>query len=164
MKKTVAVPFGYSADNEVFQLRNVSEKIPVIISITGRQEEQEPIELLTIGKYYRSADGVPTLEYEESGLSGLQGCLTSITFEGPQVTLSRKHGAESCMVFSKRQTSHSHYRVDGLELSIFPTVLEYELMDEAGWLELVYQIEMSGHHATNHLTLEYRSRESAHVQ
>ena len=147
-------------------MKNVSDKIPVIISITGRQEEQEPIELLTTGEYYRSAEGVPTLEYEESELSGLQGCRTSITFEGPQVTLSRKHGAESCMVFSKRQTSHSHYRVDGLdlELSIFPTVLEYELMDEEGWLELVYQIEMSGHHATNHLTLEYRSRESAHVQ
>lgn len=137
------------------------EKTPVVITITGKQAEQEPIELVTTGAYYLTEAGVPTIEYEESELSGLAGCRTAITFEGPQVTLSRNGSMQNCMVFAKRQTSYSHYRVNGLDLqmSVFPTVLEYELMEKEGWLELIYQIDLGGHRATNHLSLEYRKNE-----
>ena len=135
-----------------------------MISITGQQGDQEPLELLTAGEYRRDGDAV-TLEYEESELSGMQGCHTSVSFEGPQVVLRRRGRAQSCMVFAKRQTSHSLYRVDELELdvSVFPTVLEYELSDEEGWLELVYEIDLGGHRAVNKLSLEYRPREGGHA-
>ena len=65
-----------------------------MISITGQQGDQEPLELLTAGEYRRDG-GAVTLEYEESELSGMQGCHTSVSFEGPQVVLRRRGRAQS---------------------------------------------------------------------
>lgn len=137
-------------------------KNKVLISILGqRDDEDEPIALMTDG-IYTEDNGVVSLEYDESALSGMEGT-TLITLKAGEVSLERKGEAHSFLLFSKHQRSESTYATTEatFSLTVYTTLLEYKLSPDDGWLELEYNIEMSGVSATNRLSLEYRSQEKA---
>ena len=65
----------------------------IMLKITGRvldgENEVEPMEFITEGRYY-SRGGITRIVYEESELSGMEGCQTFITFSGGKVKMNRK--------------------------------------------------------------------------
>lgn len=78
----------------------------IVLKITGRQyigtNEEDSVEFVTDGKYYES-DGKVYIEYTESELSGIPGCITTVKLDGDTISLNRlgsdSGGYDSVMEF-----------------------------------------------------------------
>lgn len=130
----------------------------ILLTIRGApQEEPEGIELITRGWFCQEEDNI-RLEYDESELSGMEGTKTQLRFDGSQVYLERTGDTQSCLIFCKRQQTQSTYQMGPftLPVSVFSTILEYELTPQKGWMELQYTLDLGGSRINNRLTLEYR--------
>ncbi len=122
-------------------------KIPVILSICGRQayQDQEPdtVELVTEGTLeYR--DGGWDIQYEESDLTGLQGVNTLFRVEQHKVELIRQGKLHSHMVFRKGVPHESLYQMEfgALMISVCAKQIFVQLDENGGMIDLVYSIEI----------------------
>lgn len=122
-------------------------KIPVILSICGRQayQEQEPdtVELVTEGTLeYRN--GGWDVQYEESDLTGLQGVTTLFRVEQDKVELLRNGRLHSHMVFQKGVPHESLYQMEfgALMISVCAKQIFVQLDENGGVIDLVYNIEI----------------------
>lgn len=122
-------------------------KIPVLLSITGRQTylDQEPdtIQLVTEGTLeYR--DGGWDLCYEESALTGLEGVTTIFRVEQDQVTLDRTGKLRSQMVFKEGVRHDSLYQMEfgALMLTVCAERVWAQISPAGGVIDLVYSIQI----------------------
>jgi len=64
----------------------------IMLKIVGKQmlnkTEEDQMELVTEGKYYEKGDSV-YLQYNESELSGMEGCTTSLKITGDKIKMRR---------------------------------------------------------------------------
>jgi uncharacterized beta-barrel protein YwiB (DUF1934 family) len=66
----------------------------IMLKIVGKQilgeewGEEEQLELVTEGKYHEE-NGVITLSYDESGFSGMEGCITSLRIKEDEILMKR---------------------------------------------------------------------------
>lgn len=123
----------------------------VIISIKGKQEvgdgPAESMELVTKGWMQRK-DGVYTLTYQESEMTGLEGTLTTIKVEQEEerVTLTRVGEYNSEMVFEEGNRHLSLYNTPygAVSMGVNTRHLLAELDDNGGCVEVDYTLEVEG--------------------
>jgi uncharacterized beta-barrel protein YwiB (DUF1934 family) len=135
----------------------------VLISICGGSPNaQDAIELITNG-VYSEENGISALEYDESELSGMEGCTARIEFNGDTVTMERKGQARSYMAFREGVQSESRFTAEGgidLSLLIYPSLVKYEVSPEGGYLDLQYSLNVAGQESSNRIALEFRAASS----
>ncbi len=123
----------------------------VIISIVGKQEvgdgPAERMELVTRG-WMRWEDGIYTLTYQESEVTGLEGTMTTIQVEQEEerVTLTRVGEYNSEMVFEEgeRHLSLYHTPFGAVSMGVNTRHLLAELDDDGGCVEVEYTLEVEG--------------------
>lgn len=123
----------------------------VIISIKGKQEvgdgPAESMELVTKG-WMRRMEGVYTLAYQESEVTGLEGTLTTIKVEQEEerVTLTRVGEYNSEMVFEEGNRHLSLYNTPygAVSMGVNTRHLLAELDDNGGCVEVDYTLEVEG--------------------
>ena len=119
----------------------------VIISIKGMQDFEQTgkdsIELVTRGNLGRR-DGILTLSYEESELTGLEGTLTTIQVEPERVTMMRTGQVNTQMVFQEGRRHLSMYNTPygAMAVGVNTRHLYAELDETGGDLEIEYAIEI----------------------
>ncbi len=123
----------------------------VIISIKGKQEmgdgPAEQMELVTRGQM-RVEDGIYTLSYQESEVTGLEGTMTTIKVEqeDERVTLTRVGEYNSEMVFEEGGRHLSLYNTPygAVSMGVITRHLLAELDENGGCVEVDYTLEVEG--------------------
>lgn len=119
----------------------------VLLSIRGQQsymdQEPEVIELVTEG-LLTSKNGGWELEYEETELTGLLGVTTTFLIQPDEITLKRTGKLNSQMVFREGLRHDSLYQMEfgALLLTVCATRMHWELTEDGGVIDLVYNIEI----------------------
>ena len=122
-------------------------KRDVVLSIRGRQsyagQHPDVIELVTDG-VLENRDGVWSITYEESDLTGLQGVQTTFVIEDDKITLSRTGKLNSQMVFREGVVHDSLYQVEfgALMITVCANRIIANISNEGGMIDLIYSIEI----------------------
>lgn len=142
-------------------------KKDVIISISGLQEapeseeRQEPVELVTAGRYYRK-NGNYYISYEETALTGLEGTRTTLKVGGDTVRVIRTGLYPSELVFQQGKRHLSLYHTDYGDLSVVVSThqIKNTLTDEGGEIDVRYAVEIGSNPiGVNHLRLKINDAE-----
>lgn len=84
----------------------------IMLKIQGKQMpsggQEDIIELITEGKYY-DKDNAQYIVYEESEISGMEGCTTTLKIQSNKITMKRFGNATSELVFEKGKRHTSNY-------------------------------------------------------
>ncbi len=133
----------------------------VMLKIKGKQnpvgDEADTIELITEGKYYIK-NNAHYLIYEESQLSGMEGCTTTLKLKDYKVTMKRFGVSNSELVFEKGKRFISTYATPygNFRLEILTKNLEYSIDERIkGHIHLKYSMSLQGLvEGTNELDIE----------
>ena len=124
----------------------------VLIKIKARQEVDgsEPedfLDLLTSGKHYNK-DGVVYLIYEETELSGIPGCVTSLKLDGETLSMRRYGIAAQELRFQKGQKWLGLYEtpLGTMDMEIYTNDLVADLKHEgaSGTITVDYNLNLKG--------------------
>lgn len=133
----------------------------VILKIKGSQmpvgEEEDVIELMTEGKIYEK-NNAKYIVYEESELSGMDGCTTTLKILEDKIEMRRFGNATSQLVFEKGKRHVTNYSTPygNFRMEILTKRLECTLDEEdKGKISLEYRISLQGlSEGTNKLDIE----------
>ena len=124
----------------------------IMLKIVGKQiyvgEEEEKIELVTEGKFYKKGKSL-FLEYDESEFSGLPGCKTHLQLTGDVIRMKRIGDPEDETVieFEKGKRTMGFYETPFgvFEMEVLTNHVENNMGDEgAGSLDIDYHISLRG--------------------
>ena len=136
-------------------MKNVILKIKGTQAPTGSDEDN--IELITEGKFY-DKDNAKYLVYEESQLSGMEGCTTTLKITDNKVEMKRFGKATSQLVFEKGKRYVTNYSTPygNFRMEILTKKLDLEISEDIkGGISLEYQISLQGlSEGTNKLDIE----------
>ena len=112
-------------------------------SPAAADSEDEGFELMTDGEYAQE-DGVTTFSYMESGLTGLDGLLTTFNVEPDRVVLRRGDRPDEDMIFSENLKHHFLYDTPygSVTMGIDTHSIIKNMRDDGGSLEIRYDIEV----------------------
>ncbi len=135
----------------------------VLLNITGTQREgdsDERIELITEGRLIKKPEGL-FIEYDESELTGIDGCTTTLVFSGDSVTIERNGTLNMQMVFSPGRVFDSNLETPygSISLHVFASRVESELNENDGRLRLEYELSLGTLSTFNKLDLSFKSME-----
>ena len=122
-------------------------KQKVLLNICGRQayegQEADKIELVTEG-VMELVDGGWNISYEESGLTGLEGVVTTFRVEPGKVVLSRTGKLNSQMIFQQGVAHDTLYQMDfgALMMRICARQVWFDITPDGGFIDLTYDIEI----------------------
>jgi uncharacterized beta-barrel protein YwiB (DUF1934 family) len=133
----------------------------IFLRIIGKQtvsgDEGEQIEFITEGKYYEEDSSVVLL-YNESELSGIDGCVTSLRVTGDKIRMERSGGIvsmDTAIEFEKGRRFKGYYDTmfGTLEMEVLTNNVKNYLEKKSakGFLDIDYIISLKG-------LLESRSR------
>ena len=109
--------------------------------------EPDRIEIKTFGTFKIDGDRAE-ISYEESEATGMEGSLTSVSFdmrEAGLVTMARTGVVSTALVFEKGKRHHCIYKTPFMPFEICVNTLNVRnRIAEAGTLELDYIIEIRG--------------------
>lgn len=133
----------------------------VILKIKGTQmpsgAEEDVIELITEGKIYNK-DNAKYLIYEESELSGMEGCTTSLKITDNKMEMRRFGRASSQLVFQKGKRHVTNYSTPygNFRMEILTKELDLSIDEnEKGTISLEYRMSLQGlSEGTNKLDIE----------
>ncbi len=139
----------------------------VTISVKGRQEfdnmPPDSMELVTRGTLRRE-DGVYTLTYQESEVTGMEGTQTTILVEqdGERVTLMRSGGYNSQMVFEEGRRHLSMYNTPygAMAIGVNTRHLLAEVEEVGGCIEVDYTLEVE-HASVGRNTFQIKFKQTA---
>ncbi len=121
-----------------------------IVGAHGYDEvEDEPLEFVTEGKIGQEDDGV-FLEYEESELSGMEGCITRVNISDSKVTINRKdEDGETIgsLVFEKgnRHEGEINTPMGPIKVEILAEEIKNDITyEKEGKIEVDYFISLEG--------------------
>lgn len=125
----------------------------VVVTIKNRQvvnNEEENIELITTGKFYKKGNTYYVV-YDETELSGMEGTTTTVKIGEDEVNLIRFGTTNSRLNFKKGITDVSLYKTPYgiLELVIKPYFIDIAVDDAGGDILLKYNLETGGQHQSN---------------
>ncbi len=131
-----------------------------IVSVKGRNSLNEGgrIELLTEAEFYKK-DGVYCISYEETGMTGMEGTVTTVKAGNNVVTLVRKGTVTSEFVFEEGRKNISHYATEYGVFTVGVTAesVNVELCDSGGSVSVVYSMDFLGNTAVrNEFVLKVR--------
>lgn len=124
----------------------------IMLKIVGKQiyvgEEEEKIELVTEGKFYKKGKSLH-FEYEESEFSGMLGCKTHLKLTGDNVIMKRSGDPddETQIEFEKGKKSTGLYETPFgvFEMEVLTNLVENNMGDEgSGSLDIDYHISLRG--------------------
>lgn len=125
----------------------------IVLKITGKQligtENQDSIEFVTDGKLYFRG-GAMYIVYDESELSGFEGCRTTIRLRGSEIQLKRfgeGAGFDTTLEFreGKRLTSKYETPYGVFDVEVLTKHVENGLMEDGtGRVSIDYDISISG--------------------
>lgn len=122
----------------------------VLISIIGLPDlHEEPVMLTTPGRLYRK-NGVYSVTFRGSELTGLSGVTTTLKIEPDRVTIMRRGGDNACVVFRQGER---HYNLltgasgEPVTVSIAANTVRQRFSDSGGELDIDYSVLVNDAHA-----------------
>jgi len=133
----------------------------VLLSIKGTQREgdtSECIELLTEGRLAKRPEGL-LIEYDESELTGIEGCTTSLVLKDDSVIMERNGTLNMQLEFASGRVYNSNMTTPygTIHLHIFASRVESELKENEGRLCLEYELSMGSLSTFNKLDLSFKN-------
>jgi uncharacterized beta-barrel protein YwiB (DUF1934 family) len=107
-------------------------------------EDPEVMEFMTEGKHYIK-NGAHYIVYEESELSGMKGCMTTLKLEENKIKMKRFGDANSELMFEKGKRHVSDYVTPygNFKLTIRTSQLEWGIDDSSkGKIHIKYDLSM----------------------
>jgi uncharacterized beta-barrel protein YwiB (DUF1934 family) len=136
-------------------------KKDVLINITSvsQTEADEPVEILTKGKFSRLRDAY-YISYLESDDSGFSGLTTTLKVEGnKKVTLRRGKAADSMVIESGKRNVCRYVLPEGeIYFGVETDYIQNELTDLGGNLKFAYSLDMNAE-PVNQIKLDIKIRE-----
>jgi uncharacterized beta-barrel protein YwiB (DUF1934 family) len=125
----------------------------VVVTIKNKQvvnNEEENIELITTGKFYKKENAYYVV-YDETELSGMEGTTTTVKIGDDEVSLIRFGTTTTKLNFKKGIKDVSLYKTPFgiLELVIKPYFLDIAVDDAGGGILLKYSLETGGRQQSN---------------
>ncbi|MGG5462854.1 DUF1934 domain-containing protein [Clostridium sp. B9] len=118
-----------------------------IISICSTQDidEQEKIEVVTVGEFFADGDEF-IATYDETEISGMEGTKTTLRIKGEKVTLHREGTTSTKMEFEKDNTAVSLYNTPYgmLELQTTTKELNLDINENGGDIAIKYHMVAGG--------------------
>lgn len=121
-------------------------KKKAIISITSSQigENDEPIEVITPGEFYKEDDAFVAV-YNETELSGMEGTVTKLRVKDKLITLEREGSIATTMMFGDEPTVSLYNTPYGmLELKITTNKLKVNMNENGGEANISYDMSVGG--------------------
>lgn len=123
----------------------------IMLKIVGKQMnkggEEEVIELITEGKYYKKGN-TTYLVYQETELSGIDGCVTTLKITDNLIKMKRFGAASSEIQFEKGKRFNTHYNTPygNVQMEVVTKKIENTLntQDVTGFLNIEYNISLQG--------------------
>ncbi|MFZ5968829.1 MAG: DUF1934 domain-containing protein [Bacillota bacterium] len=122
----------------------------VLLKIQGTQKmsdgEENTIELVTEGKLYEKPNAI-YLVYEESEISGLEGCTTTVKVSKDKVYMRRFGVNNSEIVFEKGKRYVTNYNTPygDFDMQVVTSNMEYHISDVVkGDIFIEYDISLDG--------------------
>ena len=126
----------------------------IMLKIVGRQivgdsQEEEQIEFVTEGKLYEKNDAT-YLVYEESEVSGMPGCKTTLKMKGDTIRMKRfgsGMGIDTAIEFKKGYRFEGFYDTPfgAIEMEVLTNELENTLTPEGtGEVNIDYHVSLKG--------------------
>lgn len=117
-----------------------------IKSVQSDDDEQDTIELFTIGKM-SGKNGKYTFKYSESKATGFEGSHVTLNVESDNlITLIRSGKTSANLIIEKGKKHHCHYNTEfgnGFMMGISTDEVRNELSDEGGDLYFKYTIDVN---------------------
>lgn len=135
---------------------------PVVISVEGTQQdetgEEQRIELVTAGRYYRRQD-TDYITYDESELTGLKGTTTLLKIYSDHVVLVRMGTIEQRQEFRTGERNLSTYVTPygAMNMIVATSDLNIAVIQGIGQIVITYELEIEGRwQSSNRLAITIR--------
>ena len=125
----------------------------VLLKITGKplmegEDEAEPIEFLTEGRLFEES-GTVFLEYDETELSGMEGCTTRVAIAPDRVSMTRSgksFAVDSKMEFEAGKRIKGLYHTDfgPIEMELLTYSIANTLSPAGGAVSIDYHVSLKG--------------------
>ncbi|WZL73562.1 DUF1934 domain-containing protein [Clostridiaceae bacterium 35-E11] len=122
----------------------------VMLKIEGTQKsvdgEENVIELTTEGKLYEKGSTV-YLVYEETEVSGMEGCTTTVKLTKDKVSMKRFGTSNSEIVFEKGRRYETNYNTPygNFDMQVVTKEIDYAITDaKKGHIQIDYHINLQG--------------------
>ncbi|QZY55472.1 DUF1934 domain-containing protein [Crassaminicella profunda] len=122
----------------------------VMLKIEGLQSsidgEENTIELVTEGKLYKKGNAV-YLVYEESEISGMKGCTTTVKVVEDKISMKRFGKSKSEIIFEKgkRYNTNYHTPYGTFDMEVLTKDMSYSITDEyKGDIHIEYFVNLEG--------------------
>lgn len=125
----------------------------VLLKITGKQNteglpDSDPIEFVTEGRLSEK-DGVLFLEYDETELSGMEGCTTLVEIHPGRVRMTRTGSSiplDTVMEFEAGKRFSSVYQTDmgPIEMELLTYSVQNTLLAGSGAVSIDYHVSLKG--------------------
>lgn len=126
----------------------------ITLKITGKQciddQEEDQLEFVTDGKLYEK-DGSIFVVYEESEVSGMEGCKTTVKVEGDTVKMRRigAIGFNTELYFEKGKRFSSVYQTPygPMDIEVLTNWVKNGINPESmkGKIDIEYDVSLSGY-------------------
>lgn len=136
----------------------------VVLFVRGEQYhdgvDPNDTELMTEGTMTIADDGVITLSYQETELTGMEGTTTQFVVKGDVVELNRIGSVNSQMIFQLGRQHSSVYNTPwgALQVDINTSELRHRINEHGGVMEIRYSIAVE-HQVTGRNQFKIRVRE-----
>jgi len=120
----------------------------VLISIKGiysSEDDQDIVELFTIGQYYKKNDSY-YISYEESEVTGFEGSRTTLKVDREDMVTLERSGAANSQLIVQRGVRHQCYYDVGcgdMMVGILGNRIKNSLTDKGGNLEFRYSLDIN---------------------
>lgn len=131
------------------------KEIPVLVSIQScarrDDESEEPISMLTAGTLALD-DETAAVTYQELLDESIPPQTVVVTAKDDSVIMQRDGDYATQMVFRRGQRYEGVYQTPygSMDMAIFCTRLYYDLNDNGGTIDLIYQMDLNGQFAGMH--------------
>jgi len=125
----------------------------VLLKITGKQyieggDDSDPIEFVTEGRLYEQ-DGTTFLEYDETELSGMEGCTTRVAASPDRVSMTRSGetiAIDTTMDFEPGKRMKGLYQTDfgPIEMELLTYSIVNTLSLSGGAVSIDYHVSLKG--------------------
>ena len=130
----------------------------IMITLKGLQDDDDnPIELLTVGSYRREGDK-HIISYEESEMTGMAGTTTTLEVLPGKVIMSRSGNRGSQMIFEEGKQHLCCYETPYGEFTVGVSSHEVhvEIEETRGSIDASYQLEFNNmFHGENRFIMEF---------
>ncbi len=135
----------------------------VMITIKGKQTsvqgEENNIEMVTEGKFYKKNDAY-YIVYDESEITGMEGSTTTLKIEGKKISMKRFGNNTSKLIFEKGKKHVSDYETvyGDMVIEVTTSNVDVNISDIGeGSINLAYRLGISGViESSNKLLIEMR--------